>query len=398
MSNSASILIENVKIYSLSQPVFTGWLLTEGKTIKNFGAGAASEAVKQTASTVIDGGGKHLLPGFIDAHTHGCLSHCTMDADPETILKMAERHVSHGVTTFLPTTMTGTKENIVRAVKAVQTMIGKRGSFSKIEGTYLEGPFFNNAKCGAQNPEFIRRGTIDEAKAYLDAGTIKVIAMAPEYPENLETADFFAAHGVTIAAGHTNAAYQDLVTGLDHGFSEITHLFNGMGGFSHREPSTIGGALTLDGYCCEMICDNVHSHPAAQNLAWRAKGNKRIMLITDSIRPSGLPDGTYEFSKFETFVVSKNGTNLRLLTGALAGSGLTMDMALRNFTKNSGASLSETWRCSSYNAAVNIGISDKTGSIEKGKLADLVLIDDDYTVDSVYIEGEPVFKRAQPEG
>lgn len=387
-----SILITNAMIYTLSQAPFKGWLLTKGKTILNFGRGAASAEVQNQAEKTIDAAGKTLLPGFIDVHTHGCLGHCTMDADPETIEQMGRRYARHGVTSFIPTTMTGSQERIIKAIQAVTSLVGKRGDFAKILGTHLEGPFFNVKKCGAQDPANIRLGSREEALAYLDAGVIKLIAIAPEFPENLAAADVFAAHGVTISAGHTAASYEDLCVALDHGFSEITHLFNGMGAFNHREPGTIGGALALPEYACEMICDNVHSHPGAQKLAWEAKGNQHIILITDSIRPAGLADGTYQNEDTgETFIVSINGTNLRLPNGALAGSALTMERALQNFTLNSGATLAETWRCSSYNAALNIGIANETGSIEKNKLADLVLLDADFHAALTMIEGSIVY-------
>ena len=164
--------------------------------------------------------------------------------------------------------------------------------------------------------------------------------------------------------------------------------------FSSRfAEAAIDGALTLDDYTAEIICDNVHSHPAAQNLAYRAKGNRGIILITDCIRPSGLPDGTYPFTDTVDVTVSENGTNLRLPGGNLAGSALTMDRALKNFSENTGAPLEELWRCSSLNAAIKIGVSAETGSIEKGKLADLVLMTDAFEVTHTIIEGSVVFER-----
>jgi len=216
--------------------------------------------------------------------------------------------------------------------------------------------------------------------------------MAPEYPENLAAGDLFAAEGITVSAGHTNASYDDLVKAAEHGFSEITHLYNGMGAFGHREPGTIGGALTIPAYTCELICDNVHSHPATHRLAWKAKGSEKIILITDCIRPSGLPDGTYPFTDKEMVTVSEHGTNLRLKNGSLAGSALTMDRALFNFMNNTGTTLDEIWRCGSLNAAIQIGISAETGSIEKGKLADLILLDAACQVKMTMVEGEIVYQ------
>ncbi len=386
-------IIKNAKILTPYSAIFNGWLLIAEKIILNFQKGLPPADLESQVADVIDARGNFLLPGFIDEHTHGSLGFCTMDADPGKIRAMAERNASHGVTAFLPTTLTDQKRNIIRAIEAASSMVGERGKGSKVLGLHLEGPFFNTQKAGAQDPENIRRGTKEEIYEFLDAGVIKLIAMAPEFEENLIAGDIFAAKGITVAAGHTNANYEQLLKATEHGYSVITHLFNGMGAFSHREPGTIGGALAIPDYSCELICDNVHSHPAAQKLAWLAKGKEKITLITDTIRPSGLPDGSYPFTDKESVIVSENGTNLRLSSGNLAGSALTMDRALRNFTQNTGASLEETWRCSSLNAAINLGISNETGSIEKGKLADIILMDENFEVKMTIIEGQIVFSK-----
>lgn len=384
-------LIRNARIFVPGRSSFIGWLLTDNEKIADYGENAAPENLKNNADELIDAEGQNLLPGFIDIHTHGCLGCCTMDADPEKILKIASFHVTHGVTTYLPTTMTADTEATVRSIRCVNEFVGKRGSFAKIPGAHLEGPFFNAAKCGAQDTKNIRRATPEECKTFLDAGSIKRISIAPEFPENLTAADIFSSAGVSVSAGHTNAAFADMAEALNHGFRSVTHLYNGMSGFTHREPGAVGGALTLDGYSVEMICDNVHSHPAAQNLAWRAKGRDKVVLITDMIRPSGLPDGRYTQEDGSEFVVSHNGTELRIPSGALAGSALTMERGLRNFTANANASLDETWPCSSLNAARLIGIDHETGSIEKGKLADLVIADGELTIRRTIIEGKTVF-------
>ena len=391
-NNMSKTLIQNAGIFTPEGPSFIGWLLIEGAKIADLGENSAPGDLARNADEVIDGNGLQLLPGFIDIHTHGCLGHCTMDADPEGILEIASFHARHGVTTYLPTTMTGTTEQTVKAIRCVTEFVGKRGNFAKIPGIHLEGPFFNPAKCGAQDTAYIRRATSEECRTFLDAGVIKRISIAPEFPENMAAADLFNAEGVSISAGHTAAGYDVMKEALKHGFRSVTHLFNGMGAFNHREPGTIGSALALDGYACELICDNIHSHPAAQKIAWLAKGRSKVVLITDMIRPSGLPDGRYvQESTGQEIHVSHNGTELRIPSGALAGSALTMDRGLKNFTVNSGASLNETWPCSSLNAARLIGIDSETGSVEKGKLADLVLMDQDFEVKRTIIEGKTAF-------
>ncbi len=388
------MLIKNARIFTPGRKSFTGWLLIRDGKIAEFGENEAPES----ADSVINAAGQNLLPGLIDIHTHGALGNCTMDADPKGLRTIAGYHVKHGVTTWLPTTMTGTREQTLKAIRCASEFVGKQGDFSKIAGLHLEGPFFNARKCGAQDTANIRLATPEECRAFLDAGVIRRISIAPEFPENMAAADIFAAEGVSISAGHTDAGYDVLKEALNHGFRSVTHLFNGMGAFNHREPGTIGSALALDGYSCEIICDNIHSHPAAQNIAWKAKGRDRIVLITDMIRPSGLPDGHYvQESTGAEFNVSHNGTELRIPSGALAGSALTMERGLKNFTANSGATLEETWPCSSLNAARLIGIDRETGSIEKGKLADLVLMDADFQVKYTIIEGRVVYRSESAE-
>lgn len=387
------LLITNAFIYTPISPVFKGWLLAEGKKILSFAAGQPGAELAAAVDQLIDADGKSLIPGFIDMHTHGGLGFCTMDADPVRLRAIAARNAEHGVTGFLPTTLTDTRAATIEAIEAVSSMTEERSNGAKIFGIHLEGPYFNPAKAGAQDPNSIRRADPQEVREFINAGKIRLIAMAPEYEENLVAGDFFASEGITVAAGHTDCNYADLVRAADHGFSVITHLFNGMKAFSHREPGTIGGALTLDQYTAEIISDNVHSHPIAQNLAYRAKGNEGIILITDCIRPSGLPDGTYPFTDTVDVTVSEGGTNLRLPNGNLAGSALTMDRALKNFMHNTGEPLSKLWRCTSLNAAIKIGVSSETGSIEKGKLADLVLLDDDLNVTHTILEGNVIYER-----
>ena len=386
-------LLKNAEIYTPSNLAFKGWLVIQGKSILSIQRGEPSVETEKSMDKIIDAGGKKLIPGFIDVHTHGGLGFCTMDADQERLKAIARRNAEHGVTSFLPTTLTDSKQATIHAIEAVTARIPVRDGSAKTVGIHLEGPYFNPAKAGAQDPDNIRRADPSEIREFLQAGTIRLIAMAPEYPENRAAGDIFAAEGITVSAGHTDASYADLVSAAEHGYSQITHLYNGMGAFGHREPGTIGGALTIPAYTCEIICDNVHSHPATHRLAWKAKGNQKIILITDCIRPSGLPDGKYPFTDKEMVTVSENGTNLRLDSGNLAGSALTMDRALVNFMQNTGASLDEVWRCTSLNAAMQLGISAETGSIEKGKLADLILLDDDYKVSMTIIEGEIVWQQ-----
>ena len=190
-----NILIKNARIYTLTSSAFSGWLLIDRKKILNFHKGLPPADLENENLQIIDAAGKILLPGFIDTHTHGSLGFCTMDADPDKIRAMARRNAEHGVTSFLPTSLTDKKENILQAIKAASSMVGTRETGSKVLGIHLEGPFFNPVKAGAQDPDNIRRAQKDEIAEYLDAGIIKQISMAPEYSENLSAADIFVEKG-----------------------------------------------------------------------------------------------------------------------------------------------------------------------------------------------------------
>ena len=314
-----------------------------------------------------------------------------MDAQPETLSHLAKFYAEHGCTSFLATTWTDTRERIRAALQNVAQHIGAQPNGATVLGAHLEGPYLNPEKCGAQNAEHIRRAQRDEALEFLDIGVIRLLALAPEYDENHWLIRECVRRGITVSAAHTSATYDQIRAAVAMGLKQTTHTYNAMTGLHHREPGTLGAALTMSEIRCEVIADNIHVHPGAMNLLYRAKGADGVILITDAVRGAGMPDGEYPIDDRVTIV--RDGA-VRLPDGTLAGSTLTMDKALRNFMQVTNRPLSELWQCSSLNAARAIGVSASKGSIEVGKDADLVLVDSSINVHLTVVEGRIVYRRA----
>jgi N-acetylglucosamine-6-phosphate deacetylase len=325
-----------------------------------------------------------LLPGFIDMHCHGAMGHELMDASPEGLTAMAQYYAKFGVTGFLPSTWTASHADILRCLDMVKGMMGPIPGGASVLGVHLEGPYINPLRSGAQDTALIRRASRAESLEYLDSGIVRLIALAPEFPENLWLAEECARRGIVASAGHTAATYEEMVVAVRHGIRQVTHCFNAMTALNHRQPGTVGAALTLPEINAEVIADNIHVHPAVIKLLVSAKGPEHVLLVTDSIRGAGLPDGDYPIDR--RTITIRNG-EVRLPDGTLAGSTLTMNRALKNLVQDTGRPLSELWVASSLNAARAIGIAHRKGSLEINKDADLVLLDPDFQVQMTVVEG-----------
>ncbi len=365
--------------------VVEGGLVTGDGQIAALGTVSGPEDV-----LVVDAGGGWLLPGFIDVHAHGGVGREAMDADPEGLREIARFYAAHGVTSFLPTTWTAPHEEIMAALENIAVVQREGTGGAAILGAHVEGPYLNPAKCGAQDSRQIRRAERGEATAILDTGLIRLIALAPEYPENTWLIEECAHRGIVVSAAHTAATYADIQAAVALGLTQTTHTYNAMTGLHHREPGTLGAALTIDAITCELIADEVHVHPAAMNLLYRAKGPDKVILITDAVRGAGLADGT-SYDQDGRPVVVRDGAAY-LPGDTLAGSTLTMDRALKNFIAASGAPLETVWPATSRNAARQLGLTDRKGALAPDMDADLVLLDADLNVRLTVVGGEIVYQ------
>lgn len=384
------ILLHNARVFGPLRDWYPGWLLVSGGKISLIGAGTPPELPRESLTRTVDAGGRIILPGFIDVHAHGGMGHEAMDASADGIKTMAQFYAKHGVTAFLPTTWAATGEAIGRVIDTVSGMIGPVANGATILGVHLEGPYLNPKHSGAQDVKLVRPANRDEALKFLDSGIVRLITLAPEFLENEWLIAECVRRGITVSLGHTAATYEEVKKAVQMGVTHDTHTYNAMVGLSHREPGTVGGVMTSPEILCELICDNIHVHPAAQKVLIRAKSPDGVILVTDCTRGTGMPEGQYPIDN--RTITIKDGI-ARLPDGTIAGSILTMERALKNAMAASGLSLSEAWPMTSLNAARNIGVSAQKGSIEVGKDADLVVLGDDLDVQMTIANGIVVFEK-----
>ena len=383
-----SLLIKNAQILTASSRKLHGWLLCRGKQIALIGAG---EVPDLNADETIDASGLTLLPGFIDVHVHGGDGHEVMDGTADALRAVARFYAQNGVTSFLATTWTASREEITAALEVAAELKGPQPDGATVLGVHLEGPYLNVARRGAQNPKYFRTAGREEATAFLDFNVIRLVTVAPEFEENHWFIRECVRRGITVSAGHTAASYEQMQQAVAMGVTHTTHTYNAMTGLSHRDPGTVGAALTLPEINCELIADNIHVHPAAMQILFSAKGQDRTVLITDAVRGAGMGDGT-EYMLDERQIVVKDGA-VRLPDGTLAGSALTLNRGLRNLLKATGKPIEAVWQASSLTPARAIHVADRKGSIEVGKDADLALVDDQIGVHLTVAEGQIVYRK-----
>lgn len=318
-----------------------------------------------------------IIPGLVDIHSHGCFGHDTCDGKIESIKEMIAFEESRGITSYCPTTMTLDEESLIKAVTAVKEVAL---SNKTIKGIYLEGPFISLKKCGAQNPDFITAPDSNLIKRINEASgnLVKVVSIAPEVDG---ANDFISenAEKFCLTIAHTEADYDTAVSAISKGVKHITHFFNAMPAYTHRAPGVIGAAMDSDEVKVELIADGIHVHPAVVRNTFRQFGADRIILISDSMEATGLPDGKYSLGGQEVFV---EGKTARLSNGTIAGSVSTLFDCMISAYKM-GVPLEAAIISATKTPAIEVGIFDKVGSITVGKAADLVVLDSDLILKKV---------------
>jgi N-acetylglucosamine-6-phosphate deacetylase len=310
-----------------------------------------------------------IVPGFIDLHCHGGGGHTFTTGDPAAARGAAAFHLAHGTTTMLASLVSSPFELMRDAVTAYRPLVAA----GVLAGVHFEGPYLSGARCGAQNPDFLRDPSVDELGALLKLAddTVRMVTIAPELPGALDAIAFLRDHGVLAAIGHTDAAFEQARAGIAAGATVGTHLFNGMRPIHHREPGPVVGLLDTPPVVCELIADNIHLHPGTLAFAARAAGPDRTMLITDAMDAAGMPDGQYELGGQEVVVADRVARLAR--NGSIAGSTLTMDLALRNAVA-AGIALPNAAAMAATTPARLLGLADEVGAIEAGLRADLVVL------------------------
>ena len=337
---------------------------------------------------VIDAAGKYVIPGLIDMHIHGYLGEDASDGSFDGIRTMAEGVAKNGVTSFLPTTMTVSYDELRAAFAQIRRGMEESKTDTwqgaQILGVNAEGPFINPSKKGAQAGENIRPGDAAFLKEYLDI--IRVFTIAPEMPGNMECIREMAGKCL-ISMGHTNATFDEAKAGIEAGVGHVTHLFNAQTALMHRDPGVVGAALTDDRVSTELIADAFHVNANLFPLVAKMKGDK-LVLITDCTRAGGLADGEYTLGGQPIFV---NGIECRLADGTIAGSVLRLNHAVRNLLKYTSLPVWEAVNAASLNPAKRIGADGVKGSLEKGKDADIVLCDEEFNICRTISRGRTIY-------
>lgn len=383
----ADLLITDARVCAPGGVSEPGWLLTRDGRIETLGAGEPPGGMAPRAEPV-DAAGSRLLPGFVDVHVHGGAGADAMDADPDALRHLARFHATHGVTALLPTTWSAAEGDLAAALKAIGAVTGPVDGGATILGAHLEGPWINGGRCGAQDPAAIRPPDAAQAARLLDSGVVRLVALAPELDGAEAVIDACRRRGAVVSAGHTDASYEQMAAAVGLGVTQVTHTFNAMSGFGHRDPGAVGAALAFPELRCELIADGIHVHPGGMAVLARAKGPEGVILVSDATRAAGLPEGPVDLGGRTGHLA---GGAVRLEDGRLAGSALTLDVALRHFAAATGWPWEDLWRATSANAATALGLANK-GRLSAGADADLVLIDDDWTVRLTVVEGRIVHR------
>jgi N-acetylglucosamine-6-phosphate deacetylase len=339
-------------------------------------------------SNIIDAKGNFVSPGFIDIHIHGAGGCDTMDGTFDSINTISKLIAKKGVTSFVPTTMTVGADEIKKAVKNIRFCIENPTDGANVLGTHLEGPFLSENAKGAHDKNYIKSPDIDFFLNLIgdDYSIIKTITVAPETDGAFDFIRFIAGHGIIASIGHSNGSYDDIIKSIGWGAVHSTHLYNAMRGFSHREPGVVG-AIFDSRITTEFIADGIHIHFAAIRTALAVKGYQNCALVTDAMKACCMEDGIYNLGGQEVFV--KDGA-ARLLDGTLAGSTLTLDIAVRNIMKNTSLNIMEAVSMATSVPARILRVNDKKGYIKPGYDADIIIFDPDINVRTTIVGGRVI--------
>jgi N-acetylglucosamine-6-phosphate deacetylase len=339
---------------------------------------------------VLDFPGATLAPAFFDVHNHGAAGHDVMEATPDALKTIGGFLASRGTSSFLATTVTAPMDATLRAVEGLAKIITKppaEGHAHPI-GIHLEGPFISHAKRGVHPPAYLLAPDIATFDKLFDAaeGHVRLITVAPELFGAAEFIAHATARGVRVSVGHSNATAAETRLGIKEGAVSATHTFNAMRALDHREPGILGTVLTTHNLFAELICDGIHTAPEMVQLWWSAKGPERGILVTDAMSAAGMPDGEYHLGGFAVQVADGRAT----ADGVLAGSVLTLDRALENFVRFTGATVDDAVRLLSTNPAKMTGFDDRAGTLVSGRRADLVAVDATGHLVGSIVGGQPV--------
>lgn len=399
------LVIRNVKVFSENMEFVPGEVIVSQGKITEVCLGENNrdtteiEKTTECEEAILDGNGCFLIPGMIDIHLHGCMGDDFCDGTREAVERIARYQAFQGVTTIAPTTMTlpvERLEQILRQVTSYQEK-KKQGYYedcADVAGIHMEGPFISEVKRGAQKGEYIRKPEAELFHRFQEAagGLVKYMGVAPETEGAMDFIKKIKA-SVKVTLAHSNSDYETAMEAFLAGANHVTHLYNGMTAYSHREPGIIGAVYDTKSVEAELICDGLHVHPAVIRATFDMLGRDRILFISDSIRAAGMEPGEYELGGQK--VILENNRAVIKGTETLAGSVASLPEALRYAVKVVGISLEDAVVCVTKNPAVSLGIYGECGSISVGKKADLVLLDENLVVRTVIKNGRVLQSRTK---
>ncbi len=368
------MIITNVKVFGSDCRFHEGQVGIEDGRIR-----------AQASGEEFDGKGWYAVPGLVDIHFHGCVGHDFCDGTEESIQALADYELSCGVTSITPATMTLDEETLTRVCLAAAAHKNNRGA--RLIGINMEGPFISREKKGAQNEAFVRRPDAHMFERLNEAsgGMIRQVALAPETEGAMEFVRRVREKTV-VSIAHTVSDYDTAMEAIRQGVTHVTHLYNAMPPYSHRAPGVVGAAADSPGVFVELICDGVHIHPAAIRTTFKIFTDERICLISDSMEATGMEDGEYALGGQAVF---KKGNRATLKDGTIAGSATNLMDCVRTAV-GMGIPLESAIRCATVNPAKSIGVFDRYGSLEEGKCADVVLLDEKLNLKAVFLDGKLV--------
>ena len=373
------MILKNATVFNGDFEKVKADVAIEGERISKIGDLSGEDELDLTDMTV--------LPGLIDIHIHGCGGADAGDATPEALETMSQTLVKNGITSFCPASMTLSFEELTKIFANIDEMKNKVGG-AYIHGANMEGPYIAMSKKGAQNPLYVRNPDKEEFKRLFDGcnGSIKVVDIAPE----CDGGDVFIKEIQPIcpvSIAHTDAGYDEAVHAIELGVRHITHLFNAQSGLHHRKPGVVGAAFDVGkekGVRAELICDGFHIHPATLRIAFRAMGEDGTVIVSDSMKAAGCPDGDYDLGGQPVYV--RDGKAL-LADGTIAASTSNVYKELKNVI-SFGIPEKQAVKSATINPAKAIRADRETGSIEEGKLADILVVDKDYNIKLVIVKGK----------
>ena len=338
----------------------------------------------------VDYGNDRIVPGFIDIHTHGYDTWDTNDATPEGLRHWMKSITSEGVTGICPTTITQSHEVLSNAVKNVARVVEEGYEGAEILGIHFEGPYLDQKYKGAQPEQYCIPADVEEFKQYQEdaKGLIKVITMACEHDKDFALTEYCAQHGVLVSQGHSGETYEEAVMAIAHGAMSMTHVFNGMTPFHHRNPGLVGAAMRVRDVYGEVICDGNHSNVNSLNNYYMAKGKDHVIMITDALMAKGCPIGSKMLFGGQEIEVYPDGSAHLTATKGLAGSTLQVNRGLQVVVEKAGVPFEYAINSCTLNPARALGMDDRKGKICTGYDADIVVLNNDYDVVQTYARGK----------